>query len=264
MKRIFQIVVILLIPFFSYSQSRIDSLFSIGDKFFKEKKYDNAKEIYTGLKSELNKGSSDYNYVADQIAMIYFFERDILRNENKFEESNQYLLNFLDYIKREKAFIRPLWSDEKRYFLIKTIIQNYFSLGQHENAKKYQELLYKAYKEKKLPEGINKFYSFEMFKWKDKNVWGYEYYPELGDPETEGSFSKIIYYVYTTDENGNDKEQLYTLHVLKVHKINDKMSDYVLTKRSSTKGGTYWEYTYNSPIDYKKLKKDILKFLKEN
>ena len=28
------------------------------------------------------------------------------------------------------------------------------------------------------------------FRYEGLNVWGYEYYPQLGDPETEGSFSK--------------------------------------------------------------------------
>ena len=39
------------------------------------------------------------------------------------------------------------------------------------------------------------------------------------------------------------------------------MPDYVLTKRLETAtnevSGTLWSYTYNSPIDYKKLKIDI-------
>jgi len=261
-------ILILLIPFFTNGQSRIDSLFALGDTYFQEKKYDKAKEVYSNLKSELDRRSNDYKYAADQIAMIYFFGRENLRKENKFEESNKYINDFLEYIENEKGLIRPLWNDDKRYFLIKTIIQNHFSLNQYEEASKYQEILYNAYRDKKLPEGINEFYSFDMFKWEDKNVWGYEWFAELGTPETEGSFSKIVYYVFSTDEKGNDKEQLYRFHVLKVHKIDDDMPDYVLTKRlESAKNevsGTFWSYTYNSPIDYSKLKIDIQEVLKGN
>lgn len=261
-------IIILLIPFFAIGQSQIDSLFVIGDSSYKERKYDKAKEVYNTLKSQLEKGTNDYNYAADQIAMIYFFERENLRKKSKYEESNEYLNKFLEYIENEKGYIRPLWNDDKRYFIIKTIVQNYIALNNYKEASKYQDILYKAYKEKKLPDAINEFYSFEMFKWEDKNVWGYEWFAELGSPESEGSFSKIVYYVYSTDIDGNDKEQLYRYHVLKVHKINDKMPDYVLTKRLETAkneiNGTLWSYTYNSPIDYLKLKKDIMEVLKGN
>ena len=260
--------IILLIPFLSNGQTRIDTLFSIGDTYFQEKDYDKAKEVYTDLKSELEKGTNDYNYAADQIAMIYFFERENLRSQNKFEASNVYLKNFIAYLENEKEYIRPFWNEEKRYFLIKTIVQNHFALDQLEEASKYQKILYNAYKEKKLPDGINEYYSFEMFKWEDKNVWGYEWFPELGDPESEGSFSKIIYFVYSTDESGGDKDQLFSIHVLKVHKVDDEMPDYVLTKRLETAtdevSGTLWSYTYNAPIDYKKVKKDVVEVLKGN
>ncbi|MEX2380553.1 MAG: hypothetical protein WD530_07400, partial [Vicingaceae bacterium] len=66
--------------------------------------------------------------------------------------------------------------------------------------------------------------------WNDLNVWGYEWYPQLGDPETEGSFAKHIYYIYSTDEDGKDKDQLYTLQTIKIHKREDTPPYYVLTK----------------------------------
>ena len=261
-------ILILSIPIFTFGQSRIDTLFAIADHHFENKDYDNAKSKYESLKLEVEKGSNDYAYAADQIAMIYFFQRENLRQEGKYKKSIEYLEEFIKYIESENKNIRPFWNDEKKFFLIKTIIQNYFSLGEYDKAKEYQQILYKAYDEKKLPEGINEFYSFDMFEWEDKNVWGYEWFPKLGDPETEGSFSKIVYYVFSTDENGQDEDQLYRLHVLKVHKIEKKMPDYVLTKRLETAtnevSGTLWSYTYNSPIDYKKLKKDIEEVLKGN
>lgn len=66
-------------------------------------------------------------------------------------------------------------------------------------------------------------------------TFGVEWYLELGDPETEGSFSKIVYYVYSTNPDGTDKGQLYRLHVLKFHKSDDSVKfDYVLTKRLET------------------------------
>ncbi|MCB0633428.1 MAG: hypothetical protein KDD15_27015, partial [Lewinella sp.] len=213
------ISLLILLPFLANGQTRIDTLFAVADHHFQNKNYDRAQELYGNLKSVLDKGTNDYNYAADQIAMIRFFDRDALRQQGKYRESINYLMDFIRYIEEEREFIRPLWYDEKRYFLIKTIIQNYFALGELEKARIYQDMLYAAYRAKLLPEGIDEYYSFEMFRWQDKNVWGYEWYPELGDPEAEGSFSKIIYFVYSTDEAGQDKDQLFRLHVLKVHKI---------------------------------------------
>lgn len=258
-------ILILFIPIFSIGQSKIDSLLINADYHFEKKEYSQAKNEYENFKSEVKKGTKEYSYAADQIAMIYFFESEKFRVQEKYEESIDYLKETIQYIEEEQEFIRSLWFEEKRYFLFKSIIQDYFALGEFEKAEEYQKILYKAYKEKILPEGISEYYSFEMFKWEDKNVWGYEWFPELGDPETEGSFSKIVYYIYSTDENGKDKDQLYRLHVLKVHKIDEKMPDYVLTKRLGNEGSkTLWSYTYNSPIDYEKLKKDIEEILKKN
>ena len=226
--------ILLCLPILVFGQSRIDTLFDIADDHFEYKEYTEAKTIYEGLKLELKKGTNDYIYAANQIAMIYFFQREDLRQAGQYQEAITYLKEFINYLESEKAFLQPFWYEEKRYFLYKSIIQNYFSLGELEQASAYQNLLYEAYKRNELPEGIKMYYSFEMFKWEDKNVWGYEWFPELGDPETEGSFSKIVYYIYSTDENGKDKEQLYRLHVLKVHKIDQNMPDYVLTKRSES------------------------------
>lgn len=265
--RLFVIALLLFIPISMIGQSRIDTLFAIADNHFENKEYDEAKLKYENLKLEVERGSNDYSYAADQIAMIYFYQKDDLRTDEKYIQSIEYLKEFIEYLEKENENIRPFWNNEKRYFLIKTIIQNYFSLGEYAKAKEYQQILYEAYDKKQLPEGINEYYSFDMFKWKDKNVWGYEWFPKLGDPETEGSFSKIIYYIFNTDENGQDKDQLFRLHVLKVHKIDSKQPDYVLTKRlekAEEQSGTLWSYTYNEPIDYEKLKSDIENVLKGN
>ena len=138
-------ILILSIPVFTIGQSRIDTLFAIADYHFENKDYDNAKAKYESLKLEVEKGSNDYAYAADQIAMIYFFQREKLRQEGKYKASIEYLKKILEYIENENEYIRPFWNNEIRFFLIKTIIQNYFSLGEYDKAKKYQQILYQAY-----------------------------------------------------------------------------------------------------------------------
>jgi hypothetical protein len=79
----------------------------------------------------------------------------------------------------------------------------------------------------------------------------------------------VVYYVYSTNPDGTDKEQLYRLHVLMFHKLDENTPfDYVLTKRLETatneKSGTLYAYTYKENIDFKKLEADIREVLKGN
>jgi hypothetical protein len=133
--------------------------------------------------------------------------------------------------------------------------------------KRYQDKLYAAYKDKKLPEGIEEYYNFEKFVFDDKNIWGYEWFEELPEDRFSSSFSKIVYYVYSRNSDGSDKDQLYRLHVLMFHNIDPSNKiDYVLTKRLATAtdevSGTLYAYAYTSPVDYEKLRADIREVLK--
>jgi len=142
-------------------------------------------------------------------------------------------------------------------------------LGQLDNAKKYKDLLYKAWKLQQLPTGLDQYFNFSFFKWEGKNVWGYEWFEELPENRFEKSFSKIVYYIYSTNPDGTDKDQLYRLHVLMFHKMDSTVKfDYVLTKRlekaTNEPQGTLYAYTYTKDIDYKKLQADIMEVLKGN
>src|SRR5690606_32999310 len=156
------------------------------------------------------------------------------RTAEKFDKSLQFGLEALKLIEKGKSYFDEKFAS-REYWMQKNIVVSYFGLGQIDNALKHKDILYKAYKDKKLPDGLDKNFNFTFFKWEDKNIWGYEWYPELGDPETQGSFSKIVYYVYSTNPDGTDKDQLYRLHVLKFHKFDSSEKfDYVLTKRLET------------------------------
>ena len=141
------------------------------------------------------------------------------------------------------------------------MIVAYFGLNKLDSARIYQDSLYAAYHTKTLPEGLDKYYNFEKFIWHDLNVWGYEWYPNLGDPESEGSFTKNVYYIYSRKKDGTDNEQLYRLHVLKVHKADDEMPDFVLTAYFNPGPDeirqTLWRFTYSNPVDYVKLREDV-------
>lgn len=166
----------------------------------------------------------------------------------------------------------PVFGEEyaaRRPWMYKNIIVSLYGLNDLKRARAYQDTLYMGYKNGSLPEGLDQYYCFESFKHGDRNIWGYEWYPEIGDPGTEGSFSKIVYYAYSTNPDGTDKDQLFRLHVLKIHKIDPEMkADYVLTKRLETAteevSGTLWSYTYERPVDMERLRKDIRAVLEGN
>lgn len=213
----------------------------------KDTLYDHILWYYTGVLSQLEK---DY------------------RMQEKFDSSLACGLEALPLIRRAMPRFDAKFA-AREYWMVKNIIVSYFGLNQYDKAAKYQAELYAARNKKKLPEGLDEYYNFSFYRFEGKNIWGYEWYPELGDPETEGSFSKIVYYVYSTNPDGSDKDQLYRLHVLKFHKLDNSVKfDYVLTKRlekaENEASGTLYAYTYNKKIDYVKLQADIREVLKGN
>lgn len=261
-------ILLLIISTTTFGQSEILKMFQKADSLLQADNILGAYNIFKNIEPQCDKKDSLYSYILwYYVGATSELERQNRSNE-KFDQSVQYGLEALRLIEKGKNYF-----DEKfalrAYWMHINLIVSYFGLEQFDKAQKHKDILYKAYEEKKLPEGIDEFFIFTFFKWGDKNVWGYEWYPELGDPETEGSFSKIVYYVYSTHSDGSDNQQLYRLHVLKFHKFDNSVKfDYVLTKRLETAtnevSGTLYGYTYNKKIDYEKLQADIKEVLKGN
>lgn len=111
------------------------------------------------------------------------------------------------------------------------------------------------------------YFNFDFFKVDNLNVWGYEWYDELPQNRFSQSFTKIVYYVYTTNSGGTEKDQLYRLHVLVFHGDNPNL-DYIMDKRISPDGGAWscsmYRYAYKKDIDYKKLPDDVIEIVKKN
>lgn len=190
------------------------------------------------------------------------------RSKEKFDSSFYFGQQALQLIEKGALYFKATFVNRK-YWMYKNLVISSFGLNKPVQAKRYQQLLYKAYKEKKLPEGMDQYYNFTYFKWKGKNVWGYEWYSEPGDPDAKGSYSKIIYYVYSTNADGTDKEQLYRLHVSKSHNNDNAVKlNYVLSKQlenaQNEVSGILYGYTYQQKINYAKLQADIKQVLREN
>jgi len=74
----------------------------------------------------------------------------------------------------------------------------------------------------------------------------YGWYPELPENRFSSSFTKLVYYVYSTNSDGSDKDQLYRFHVLIFHKEpKEGTFDYILEKHTRKDGaeisGTYYQ-----------------------
>ncbi len=258
----------LLIVCSSFGQTKLLKKYEEAEIFLKEGKIEKAYTDFKKLGAQCEESDSLYKYIlwyrgstASQLEAQH-------RAAEKFDKATELGLEALEITQEIKAKF-DAGTGARVFWMHKNLVVSYFGLGQLENAQKHKDTLYQAYKNKTLPEGLDHYFNFTFFTFEGKNIWGYEWYPELGDPETKGSFSKIVYYVYSRNADGTDKDQLYRLHVLKFHKFDDSIDfDYVLTKRLETAtdemSGTLYAYTYNKTIDYIKLDSDIREVLKGN
>jgi len=259
---------LLFLTFISNAQDDVYKKYKMADLFLNEGKTEQAYNIYKELEPQLTKTDTLYNYVL----WYYTMAVTALESENRMAEKWQPALNYgLEAIALiEKG--KPLFNEnftERYYWMQKNVIVSYFGLSRPDDAKKHKNVLYAAYREGKLPEGIEGYFNFSFFKWNDKNIWGYEWYPELPEDRFNNSFTKVVYYVYSTNTDGSDKDQLYRFHVLMFHQdAKDAAFDYILERQiekdNVTESGSYYMYTYKKDIDYVKLKKDIIEILEKN
>ncbi len=255
---------------FSFAQTtKLDSLINKAQQAYEDKDYAVADKTYRELRKHFKKGTKDYEIASDQVCMIYHAKRMDLRQEGKHKEAIKYLEEALKYIEQEKAYIRPFWNKENRYYFLEELVINYFALGEYAAAKKYQFELYQMHYKKELPKNNQGFYTIDQFIYEGKLVTGFEYFAKLGDPNNKISFAKVIYEVVETDEKGNPDKLAFELQVLGIHKRNPNdpnVPDYYLSKLmpgpSKEMSGIIHEFSYNRVIDYDKLKKDIDKVLK--
>ncbi len=245
--------------------SQTDVLGQADSAYFDYKDYDKALALYQQVHQNLDEKDEDFGYVTDKIARTLFNLELKTRGNHDTEKSIEFSKKFIQFANEYPSFIDE-GVLEKKYFMYKNLVVAYFEQNDLQEAEKYREKLYNFYKKGELPEGLNHYYNFEFFKWEDKNVWGYEWFEELPKDRLSTSFSKIVYYVYDTNPDGSDKDQLYRLHVLMFHKTdNSAKFDYVLTKKIETAteeyGGTLYSYTYTDPINFVKLRNDIREVL---
>lgn len=239
----------------------VDSLAQAGQD---EQAYLFAKEKHLSCASS----NPDYlDAVVFHFSVADFYEIRLRMQEN-FDKALKINQELLDLIKQHKKSFNENFAAQE-YFVYRNMTVCYTGLGKYSEAEKYRKLLYKAQKKKELPcdYELCHYFNFDFFKVDTLNVWGYEWYDELPKDRFSSSFTKIVYYVYSTDADGNDKDQLYRLHVLMFHGTGQPF-DYIMDKRISTEkgeiSGSMYSYTYKEKIDFQKLHNDVLEIVREN
>lgn len=249
----------------AFAQTDILIKYQSAESLLQENKFLDAYNIFKEIEAKCNTKDTLYpNILWYYVGSTTELEKQNRLNE-KFDKSLQYGLEALNLIEKGKKYFDHKFA-LREYWMHKNIIVSYFGLGEINKAKKHKDILYAAYKKKKLPDGIDGYFNFDYFKLDDKNIWGYEWYPELPKDRFSSSFTKIVYYVYSTNPDGTDKDQLYRFHVLMFHQVNKNTKfDYLLEKQFETDNanisGSYYQYTYKEDIDYKKLKEDVIEIV---
>lgn len=265
MKKI-HFLLFLLFPFFGYTQTNLLSEYQKASILLKTDNIDSAYVKFKMLEKNLPKTDTLYAPALWYCTMTTSELEKINRLNEKFDKSLQYGLEAFDLIEKGTELFDKEFA-KRKFFMIKNIIVSNFGSGNFEEGKKWKDKLYAYQKTNKLPKGLDEYFNFDYFTFENKNIWGYEWFAELPKDRFSSSFTKVVYYVYSTDENGEDKDQLYRLHVLMFHSANSNF-DYVLTKRLETAtnetSGTLYSYTYKEDIDFPQLQMDIKEVLKGN
>lgn len=250
------LTIAVLIPFgVAYAQSdqydrHIDSLYQLG---LPEEAHQYAKQRWESLTD--NKSQEYKDAFTQYYNTVYLLEM-VYRYQENFKEALK--------LNEEMLALREAETD---YFAIRNKIVCYSGLGNYAEAAKNRALLYKAYKKHKLPceSELCHYYNFDFFRMDTLNIWGYEWYDELPKNRFSTSFTKVVYYVYSSNPDGSDKDQLYRLHLIMFHGT-DMPFDYIMTKYIPTENGelrqSMYKYTYKENIDYEKLHNDVKEIVK--
>jgi len=257
---------IFIIPVLGMSQSNYLNAYKEALQFVDNNQLDSAYAKFKILQESVPKSDTLYEYAVWYTTSAATQLEQNARSNEEFGKSLQYGLNALKGIRKGKFMFDDQFA-KREYFMIKNITVSQYGLGNFEEGKKWKEKMYAAQKDSLLPEGLDEYFNFDFFKIGDKNVWGYEWFEELPKDRFSKSFTKVVYYVYSTNPDGSDKDQLYRLHVLMFHSDSKKF-DYVMTKRLVTAkndfSGTLYQYTYKEAIDFKKLQKDVKEIVSGN
>ena len=263
MKKLFPLFLILILAITPPALSQTDADFQFIDSLIAAGEYEQARHFATDKYQQISTNASEYRDVLGLLLAVNWSCEYWQRMNCDYSNSLSINKELEHLINQNKKYIRQ----DLLYFVYCNMTVNHTGLGQYDEAQKYRDLLYKAHKKGKLPcdEELCHYYNFDFFKVDTLNIWGYEWYDKLPKNRFSTSFTKVVYYIYSTHPDGSDKDQLYRLHLIMFHGT-DMPFDYIMEKHISTENGemrsSMYEYTYKENIDYEKLHNDVVEIVK--
>jgi hypothetical protein len=245
----------------SLAQEDVFKEYVMAENFLSENRVEDAYKIYKEIKPKIQQTDTLYKYVTFYHIVTATELQNRYKMEQDYSKSLEYSLEALQLIKDNKSLFDADFI-QREAWMTKNVTASYFGLNKLDEAKKYKDELYSGYKSKTLPSGIDEYFNYDFFRMGDKNIWGYEWFEDLPDDRFSRSFTKVVYYVYSTNPDGTDKDQLYRFHVLMFHQDSkDTKFDYILELHKDNEGNdtrrTLYDYTYTKDIDYIKLRNDV-------
>ena len=193
------------------------------------------------------------------------------RNKLEWAAAQKHTKQVLDILEKSNGeftgdFFKQL--ENRKFFAYKNMILACNGLDELEDAQTYKDRLYRAFRQKRLPKGLDEYFNFEFDRVNKLNVWGYEYFSTKSEPNSDDESPKYVYHVYSTNEDGTDKTPAFLLVLVEIPKINkDDKTVFALSKRWMVDGEeqrkTLYNQTYTDPVNLKKLRTDVRKLVKE-
>jgi len=264
MNRTICLLPLFLFQFSLVAQSYADSI-AYGVQVAREVSFQDAYTYFLRLEQQIPPKDTNRLEVTKVLIELGAELEQYFRENEEFEKALPYSQKIYALLKANQKSLPESYT--RRFpFALKNQVVSHVGLGQYEEADVLRRELYRMNKKGELPDGIDEYFNFDFFRLDSLNIWGYEWFEPLPKNRFNRSFSKVVYYIYSTDEAGQDKDQLYRLHVLMFH--GEAKFDYVLTKRlakaTGEVSGTLYCYTYQEEIDFAKLKADVVQVVQGN
>lgn len=252
-----KLILILLVSITTTAQTNIATDYDNALKLYNAKQYLEAYTAFKTLKSQLIEKDALYTDVVKYLTASTTELEQSARLKGDYQTSLKYSLEAVDLLKGNTSNFDGNASN-KELLMNQNIIVAYTGLEKYADANSYKQVLYNRNRENTLPMALSGYFNSEYFKVGDKNVWVYEWYDDAFSERVSNNFSKVVYFVYSTDADGQNKESLYRLHLLP----NKDKGNYSLEKQfdRNTKqfGSKFNQVTFAKELDYKALKKEVI------
>ena len=192
-------------------------------------------EAYYVAKSKISEKSASYT--------------NTLYNIGKFEAANK------SYDKAEVSFAELILLSPKDYEVYEKLIQLYYAQKKYEKAIPLKDKLYKAFANGELKNTLGDRFCFDIFKWKNKTIVGYERFESKSkDP----LFDKHLFFVMNADRITEFKI-LTEYSAISVEQSGPK---YLLCMEKGNSHSTF-NIGFNDNVNYDDLKKSVIDILEE-